>query len=94
MVTIKEATTNAMAFAVSALGPDRTRGIRLEEVEFTTIAGQDVWLITLSMITAVEVAGIGIIPTVFDNKREYKVFAVLRSNGEVLSMKIRELANA
>src|SRR5438045_3689486 len=33
MVSIKEATDKAIAFARSALGPERTTGLRLEEVE-------------------------------------------------------------
>ena len=41
MVTIKEATRNAMEFAVEALGEKRTIDMRLEEVESVIIDGQD-----------------------------------------------------
>jgi CRISPR/Cas system CSM-associated protein Csm4 (group 5 of RAMP superfamily) len=50
MVSIKEATAKAIAFAEEALGPERTTGVRLEDVESTTVTGEDAWLITLSMI--------------------------------------------
>jgi len=93
MVSIKEATAKAIAFAEDALGPERTVGVRLEEVESTKVRGQDAWLITLSMIVpspssivAAALSGTG--------KREYKSFTVLKSNGEVKAMKIRELADA
>ena len=96
MASIREATAKAIAFAESALGPERTRGIRLEEVESTTESGKDLWLITLSMIAPIEPAAPGDMAiTFFDNrKRDYKVFTVRKSDGEVMSMKIRELANA
>ena len=41
MVSIKEATKNAIAFARGALGRKRTEGMRLEEVESTTVDGED-----------------------------------------------------
>jgi predicted regulator of Ras-like GTPase activity (Roadblock/LC7/MglB family) len=98
MVSIKEATANAIAFARDALGAERTQSVRLEEVESTTVDGKDAWLITLSMIAPpspghldvsanmAEVLGLG--------RREYKTFTVIKVDGEVNSMKIRELANA
>ena len=92
MVSIKEATNNAAAFAREALGAQRTEGIRLEGVESTTVDGKDAWLITLSMFIADEssivaqLAGAG--------NREYKSFTVVKDDGEVRSMKIRELADA
>jgi hypothetical protein len=92
MVSIKEATASAIAFAEEALGPERTLGVRLEEVESTSVDGLDAWLITLSMILpgpstiVAALSGVG--------KREYKSFTVLKNNGEVKAMKIRELAEA
>jgi hypothetical protein len=50
MASIKEATESAVAFAREALGPERTAGARLEEVQSTRVHGKDAWLITLSMI--------------------------------------------
>jgi hypothetical protein len=95
MVSIKEATANAIAFADEALGPERTRGVRLEEVESTTVNGQAAWLITLSMILPSSLDPKRHMPSVFTGeKREYKSFTVLKSNGEVKAMKIRELADA
>ena len=88
MVSIKEAAENALAFARASLGQERTASARLEEVESTTVAGDDVWLITLSMI------GPDVLPALFEKKREYKSFTVRKSDGEVTSMKIRELADA
>lgn len=92
MVSIKEAAANAIAFAREALGPERTTGVRLEEVESTKVHGQDAWLITLSMI--IPSSGSIVAALSGTGKREYKSFTVLKSNGEVKSMKIRELADA
>ena len=92
MVSIKEATANAIEFARAALGPERTTGVRLEEVESTKIDGEDVWLITLSMMNPDEQLS-PIAAALGRGKREYKTFAVLKHNGEVKSMKIRELAD-
>lgn len=82
MVSIKEAVSNAVTFAQAALGADRTVNIRLEEVESGVWGGDDCWFITLSM---------GATPLL---KREYKIFTVRKNDGEVTSMKIRELAGA
>lgn len=92
MVLIKQGVENAMIFALETLGDGRVKGIRLEEVDSTTIAGEEAWLITLSMFSseadpfAVALGGKG--------KRDYKSFTVLKNSGEVTSMKIRELADA
>lgn len=93
MVSIKEATENAISFAKSALEPERTIGLRLEEVESTKVANQDAWLITLSMISA-DLPFASIAAVLTNARREYKSFTVLKSTGEVTSMKIRELADA
>jgi hypothetical protein len=93
MVSIKEAAGNAMAFASATLGPERTNGIRLEEVESTRVANEDAWVITLSMINSDERLNRIAAFTGKDN-REYKTFTVRKSDGEVTSMKIRELADA
>lgn len=91
MVSIRTATERAIAFAQEALGADRTTGIRLEEVESTAIDGEDAWFITLSMINP-DPDG-GTLALLGAGKREYKSFTVLKRDGEVKSMKIRELAN-
>ena len=84
MATIQEAVQNAMRFAQETLGPGRTEGLQLEEVESGGVGGHDAWLITLSMPSR----GLG----AFSGRRDYKIFSVLKNNGEVTSMKIRELA--
>ena len=98
MVSIKEATENAIVFALAALGPARTTDIRLEEVESTKVAGQDAWLMTLSMISPdvppVHSISNSLAAILGNAKRDYKSFTVLKDNGEVTSMKIRELADA
>jgi hypothetical protein len=91
MVPMKQAVDVSAAFAASILGPDRTTGLQLEEVELSKVVDRDVWQITLSMLR----------PSPFGNNvavtnpylpRDYKTFFVDRETGEVLSMKIRELA--
>jgi hypothetical protein len=97
MVSIKEATENAIAFARATLGPERTDGVRLEEVESTVVDGEDVWLITLSMIVpkpSSEFAGATMASLLGTGKREYKSFTVIKRDGEVTAMKIRDLEHA
>jgi hypothetical protein len=89
MATIKEAVRNASAFAVETLGPERAAGIQLEEVESTNVGGEDAWLITLSMAAPQGPLDFSILAEL---KLIYKIFTVLKKNGEVTSMKIRELA--
>jgi hypothetical protein len=90
MATIKEAVQNAVIFAKETLGPERTEGLQLEEVESSKVDDQDAWLITLSMINPLDRSTrLAIIPHA---PRDYKIFAVLKGTGEVTSMKIRELA--
>jgi hypothetical protein len=97
MVPIKQAFLNAAEFAKSVLEPGRLTGLKLEEVEAGEVSGVDVWLITLSMArphdyltTVSEALGL---PENARN-REYKTFAIRKDTGEVLSMKIREIAGA
>jgi hypothetical protein len=98
MVSIKEATENAVAFARAALGPERTDGVRLEEVESTAVDGEDAWLITLSMIAPKPSgelsAGATMASLLGTGKREYKSFTIIKRDGEVTAMKIRELEHA
>lgn len=94
MVSIKEAAENAMAFAQEALGPNRTTGLRLEEVESGAICSEEVWLITLSLIRSDIDDALAALAVNFRKQREYKSFTVRKSDGEVISMRIRELADA
>jgi hypothetical protein len=77
-------------FAKENLEPERVAGLQLEEVESANIGGDETWLITLSVIDPKAV------PPIFSpslgQRREYKVFTVFKENGQVTSMKIRELA--
>ena len=86
MATIKEAVQNATLFAVETLGPMRTVGLQLEEVESGNVGDEEAWLVTLSTLRPQESFSL------VDPKRDYKVFTVLKKSGEVTSMKIRELA--
>ncbi len=86
MVSVKEATEKALVFARDLLGSERVTSARLEEVESANDGGEDVWLITLSL------PGSDIPIPLF--RRDYKTFTVRKSDGEVLSMKIRHLAPA
>jgi hypothetical protein len=87
MVGIKDAVAAAVQFATSVLPPTRTGDIRLEEVETGDHKGEEVWLITLSMQGqhALQMFGPGL-------ARDFKTFAVHKQTGEVLAMKIRQLA--
>ena len=95
MATIKEATQNAIVFALEALGPDRTGGLQLEEVESANEDGMDVWRITLSMLALDPLGGFNAaLSAITHPRRDYKIFTVMKHSGEVKSMKIRELSNA
>ena len=88
MVTIKEATQNAMEFARESLGAERTRGLQLEEIESGAEDGVDAWRVTLSMQANLDPYD------ALSGRRDYKTFTVVKSTGEVLSMRIREVSKA
>jgi hypothetical protein len=90
MATIQEATANAIVFARTSLGLDRTQELRLEEIESATEGGTEVWRITLSMPDSSPMNALAM----FSARREYKTFTVVKSTGEVTSMKIREMSKA
>ncbi|WP_180539888.1 hypothetical protein [Nevskia soli] len=95
MVTIKEATRNAIQFALDSLGEKRAQGIRLEEISSEVMDGAEYWMITLSMIDSEAMENpINALGASFGGraKREYKIFAVAKSTGEVMTMRIREFA--
>ncbi len=96
MLPVKEATQRAIEFARTVLDPSRISGLRLEEVEMVKTEQGAAWLITLSMLQPPASAGAALGDTldrVFGvGPREYKTFTVHGDTGEVLSMKIRELA--
>jgi hypothetical protein len=91
MVSIQEATKRAMGFVLEVLGPERTSGVRLEEVESASVDGEDAWVITLSIPDEEP----GAFASAFGGRsRQYKSLTVLKRDGEVKSMKIRNLAGA
>jgi hypothetical protein len=95
-VGIKTAVEKATEFAKASLGPERTVGLRLEEIESSEVDGEEVWLITLSSPLTSEgsLASLNAVAVALgaDLGREYKVFTVRKRTGEVVSMKIRLLA--
>ena len=84
MITVKEAVARVAEFAHITLDP-APQDLQLEEVERGKTGRIDAWLITLSMMNR-RLGSLG--------PREYKVFTVRGDTGEVVSMKIRELAHA
>ena len=90
MVTIKQAVESALLFAADTLGLERAKGARLEEVD----SPEDVWLITLSNSVVVNPDDPPALSLWSIGKREYKTYTVRKSDGEVVSMKIRDLVAA
>lgn len=78
------------------LDKQRITGLRLEEIESDKIHGDDVWLITLSAISNTEPTLSAYATAIMGSKvdRDYKVFTVRKSDGEIIAMKIREFAAA
>jgi len=94
MVSIKQAFANAAEFAASVFEPERLTDLRLEEVETAEVSGADAWLITMSMVRPGLMSALAALNNPKGLPRDYKVFTVRKDTGEVLSMKIRELAGA
>jgi hypothetical protein len=92
MVSIKQAFLNAAEFAASVLEPERLTDLKLEEVETAEVNGADVWLITVSMVRPSPINNA--LAFSFRGARDYKTMTVRKDTGEVLSMKIREIAGA
>jgi hypothetical protein len=84
-ITVKEAVAGTVEFVRNMLDPP-PQDLRLEEVEVGKYDRVDTWRITLSMQDRTGLGSLG--------RREYKVYTVRRDTGEVVSMKIRELASA
>jgi len=88
MVTVQEAFHRAVAYAREVLGGD---DFTLEEVERDRYKDKDVWCITLGFPKRRPVPSE--LARVFANlPREYKTFFINADDGEVVAMKIRELA--
>ena len=93
MATIQEATQNAVSFAQQMLGVERAKGLLLEEVESAKEANAEVWRITLSMPDTSPMNALNAM-AMLSGRRQYKTFTVVKSTGEVTSMKIREISHA
>ena len=89
-IPLKDAVANAMLFAKGVLEPERTLDLRLEEVEWEFRNEGEVWLITLSMAKPFSEVERNLFRA---GERDYKVFTVRCDTGEVVSMKIREIAS-
>jgi hypothetical protein len=92
--TSKDAVQSATAFAIESLGPQRATDIRLEELETSVLDRKPIWLITLSIPQLLAGPLAAFNGPFGHQRREYKVFAVEKETGEVLSMKIRVLETA
>jgi hypothetical protein len=89
MVTVKEAVKNSVNF-LNEMDESLLNGdFLVEEVEKTE--NEDYWLITLSFLSEKKT---GKIKFSILAERKYKIFKVKTLNGEVVSMKIRELEYA
>jgi hypothetical protein len=88
MATIQEATQSAMNFARQTLGAERAKGLQLEEIESDKEGNIEVWRITLSMPGSDLSNALAMLTA----RRDYKAFTVVKSTGEVTSMKIREIS--
>ena len=88
MATIQEATQSAVNFARQTLGAERAKGLQLEEIESAKEGDIEVWRITLSMPGSDP----SNVLAMFTARRDYKAFTVVKSTGEVTSMKIREIS--
>jgi hypothetical protein len=87
MIDVKQAAQSASNFIVALYSDQTISDVRLEEVEVSD--DEKYWLITLSFLVQFP-GGIVALPVV---RRQYKILKVDRQTGNVLSMKIRELAN-
>lgn len=90
MLNVKEAVKRAFEVLADMFDKESLREPRLEEVELTGCG--DVWSVTVSFVrptTVVDAAELGL-PPCFE--REYKVIEIQAESGQMLSMKIRQLA--
>jgi len=81
-----------MEFAAGVLDDNRAQDLRLEEIESGEAEGAPVWTVTLSMRRPKWAASAMGIELPSFGERDYKTFTVKKETGEVLAMKIRELA--
>lgn len=98
MIDVKAAVAKAMAYLGELYDTSKFREILLEEVEKSP--DDKFWLVTLGYSRPLEAASTDLLKAIAPAfgvstkyTREYKVFAIDANNGEVRSMKIRELTS-
>lgn len=87
MIGVEEAAKRAVEY-MKGFFPDAS-AIRLEEVEITD--DKQFWYITLSIVESESEPNVLFPAMQFKKVKSYKIFKIFAENGEVLSMKIREL---
>jgi hypothetical protein len=98
MATIPQAVESAKKFLADVYGEKVLPFTRLEEVELGQRDGKATWEITLSFLITEDpsssVTATALHALALQPKRTYKSFTISKDTGDVLSMKIRELAGA
>ena len=90
MVDVKQAVANALKFLVYMYGEQKVLSPRLEEVELSEDG--NVWYVTVSFLT--EATASELVEALSGSSRldrQYKILTVWANDGNVRSMKIRQL---
>ncbi len=82
MIDVKQAVGIASQYLISLYGADIAPSVQLEEIELSEDARY--WYITLSFAEK--------LPSFVNPRKNYKLFKIDGSSGQVQSMKIREVA--
>jgi len=88
MVTVKQAVTRATKFVEDILAGEELMNPRLEEVDSSE--NGDLWYVTLSFLRKEAATSLPDAIRGREYQREYKVITVRASDGEALSMKMRQ----
>jgi hypothetical protein len=91
MVSVKQASQNALTFARDLLGDTRVNSLLLEEIELSD--DQKQWLVTISIPSArLTSAGLAMFGAAGEaGPRDYKLIRVDTNTGEPLSLTIRKV---
>ena len=90
MIDVKQAVANALKFLLDMYGEQKVLSPRLEEVELSEDG--NVWYVTVSFLT--EATAPDLVSALSGSSRldrQYKVLTVWANDGNVRSMKIRQL---
>jgi hypothetical protein len=93
MINVKEAVAKAVQYVLNIFSCDTISDVRLEEVEFSD--NDALWLITVSLVRKPKDTGVvseNLLNMQLPLERIYKILAIDAINGEIKSMKIRQLA--